>query len=64
MSGQATDLQLIEVGNSADSYLVHKISGSQADAGGVGNIMPPNGDPLSVEQITMISDWIDAGATP
>jgi len=45
-------------GMSNDSYLVHKIEGTQS----VGSRMPFRGEPLADEAIAAISQWIDQGA--
>jgi len=52
----------IEPGRSDRSYLVNKIEGTQAQAGGGGDQMPPGGPFLSAEEILRIRDWIDQGA--
>jgi hypothetical protein len=46
----------VEVGNSTGSYLVRLISGSDPDA-----VMPPEGEPLKPEQVSLIRAWIDQG---
>lgn len=48
----------IIVGDSAESLLVHVITGTAEDF----DIMPPKGDPLTPEQIGLIRAWIDQGA--
>jgi mono/diheme cytochrome c family protein len=45
-------------GKSADSVLVHAISGGTNGA----SKMPEEGDPLKAEQIALIRQWIDEGA--
>ena len=47
---------VVESGNSAKSYLVHVISGVDPSV-----TMPPEGDPLSAEQVGLIRAWIDQG---
>lgn len=49
----------VEPGNSADSYLVHKIEGTQI----AGSRMPLGGGPLPQPTIDAIRAWIDAGAS-
>jgi hypothetical protein len=63
-SGQAPLLKLVEPGNSMESYLVAKLEGNQAAAGGTGLQMPSGGDPLDAATIQTIKDWIDGGALP
>lgn len=56
MRGGATG-PVIEPGNSASSLLIRKLRGEE------GNRMPAGGrEPLSNEEIAMISQWIDRGA--
>ena len=55
-------LDRIEPGSSADSYLVHKIDGTQLSVGGSGTRMP-FGQPLLSEMIRdIIRVWVDEGA--
>lgn len=51
----------IEPGAPDDSYLVHKIQGTQADVGGSGVRMPVGGQ-LTQAEIETIRSWIAAGA--
>jgi hypothetical protein len=53
------DGEVIIVGKSEKSMLIHSVSGVDPD-----EIMPPEGkgDPLSKEQIGLIRAWIDQGA--
>ncbi len=44
-------------GKSAESPLIRRLIGAKPD-----EIMPPDGDPLSAEQIGMLRAWIDQGA--
>jgi mono/diheme cytochrome c family protein len=56
----AGPLLRVAPGDPEQSFLVHKIEGRR---GIPGNRMPPPPlDPLTPEQITMIRDWIEAGA--
>jgi hypothetical protein len=66
LSGQATDKQLIEVGNSANSYMIAKLRGTQVDAGGSGGPMPGGVNPVPLPEATivLIEQWIDGGALP
>jgi hypothetical protein len=51
----------IEPGDPDESYLVHKIQGTQADVGGGGGRMPLGGQ-LSAAEIETIRSWIATGA--
>ncbi len=53
-------LDRVVPGMSGDSYVVHKIEGTQA----VGSRMPFRGEPLPAEAIAAIRQWIDNGALP
>lgn len=56
-------LNYVEPGSSSESYLFHKIAGTQASVGGGGDAMPaPLG--LSAEAQMVVKDWIDGGALP
>lgn len=50
----------VETGVPDDSYLIHKLEGTQ----GVGNRMPNGQPPLSAETIAVIRQWIADGAAP
>ena len=50
----------VDPGDPDNSYLVQKVAGTAA----VGGQMPLGGPPLSTEQITLIRQWIAAGAAP
>ena len=64
-STQAPGLSLVEPGNSGESYLVNKLRGTQFAAGGLGANMPGGGAAaLPEDTITLIEEWIDAGAAP
>ncbi|OGW17324.1 MAG: hypothetical protein A3G93_15680 [Nitrospinae bacterium RIFCSPLOWO2_12_FULL_45_22] len=52
----------INPGNPDNSYLVHKIQGTQEQAGGFGARMPFGGPFLTNEQIQTIREWISQGA--
>ena len=45
-----------------ESYLVHKIAGTQGSVGGSGGRMPLGSAPLTAEEIATIRAWITAGA--
>ncbi|MEM6993073.1 MAG: hypothetical protein AAF721_21350 [Myxococcota bacterium] len=57
-SGQVPGTDYIEPGDSTDSYIIHKLEGTQA----VGLQMPWMGTPLPPATIAIIAEWIDAGA--
>ena len=59
-STQVTALKRIKPNDAANSYLIHKVEGTQAVYGQ----MPLGGAPLSVADINKIKDWINAGALP
>lgn len=52
----------VKPGAPDDSYLVIKLEGHQLDRGGRGAQMPFGGDPLDNDTLTMIRNWIAAGA--
>jgi len=56
-------LPLMEVAplDPTNSYLMLKLLGTQASAGGCCQAMPPEG-PLEPEELQVISDWIFSGA--
>lgn len=57
-SEQASALLRVDPGNPDDSYLIHKLEGTQA----VGDRMPQGGPFLDDATIQGIRDWIEAGA--
>ena len=53
----------VTAGNANQSYLFHKVQGTQGSAGGFGSRMPANGPPfLTAQQIADIQTWINTGA--
>ncbi len=50
--------KVIVPGRSAESRLIHLVSGLEADA-----VMPPKGERLTAEQTGVLRAWIDQGAT-
>lgn len=62
MSVQAT-LKIVEPGDADQSYLWHKLNGSQADVGGSGLSMP-FGTMLDGATLQTIETWINDGANP
>ena len=61
-SNQLPGMDRIEPGQPDQSYLVHKIQGTQGSVGGTGSRMPPGGTPLTQAQIDVIRAWVTAGA--
>ncbi len=59
---EAPNLARVCPGNPDESYLVHKVQGTQGTVGGSGARMPLGGQPLSQPQINTIRAWISAGA--
>lgn len=54
-------LDHVEPGDSAASFLYHKLDGTQMDVGDFGDVMPP-GAPLTAADLATIKMWIDEGA--
>ena len=54
--------QLVQPGNADKSYLVMKLDGTHAQAGGQGVRMAFGAKPVSQAQRHMLRDWINAGA--
>ena len=61
-SNDVPGMSRVEPGDSDNSYLFHKVEGTQLDVGGEGNQMPVGG--LNPAQIDTIKQWIDGGAQP
>lgn len=57
-------LDYIAPGAPEDSYLLHKVEGTQATVGGQGNHMPPpvSRRRLSADEVAILRAWITAGA--
>ena len=60
----AVGVNLVEPGDSANSYLLAKLRGTQVDLGGTGAQMPFGLDPLAEADLALIEQWIDEGAAP
>lgn len=58
----APQLNRVERGDVARSYLVHKLAGTYMDVGGTGRRMPLGQEPLTPLEMELIADWITAGA--
>ncbi len=56
-------LMYVVPGESANSYIFHKVNNTHIDAGGAGLRMPFGGM-LSEDEIATVKDWIDGGANP
>ncbi|MDH5643102.1 MAG: Ig-like domain-containing protein [Gemmatimonadota bacterium] len=52
----------VKANQSANSYVIHKLEGTQASVGGSGVQMPSGASPLAQETINVIKLWIDRGA--
>ena len=63
MPSEQADMNLIEPGDSLQSYLWHKLASTQGIAGGSGSSMPL-GTLLGGDEIDRVADWIDGGALP
>src|SRR5688572_7746106 len=62
-SEQVKGRKLVVPGNLNASYLWNKVSGTQAEVGGNGVIMPP-GVPLRPDELAIVERWIASGAAP
>ncbi|MHC4235925.1 MAG: hypothetical protein ACYSUQ_12480 [Planctomycetota bacterium] len=61
-SVELASMDRITPGEPDNSYLIHKIQGTQGSVGGVGGRMPLVGCCLSQAQIDTIRAWVEAGA--
>lgn len=55
-------LMRVKPGKPDESYIIHKLEGTQASVGGNGLQMPIEGGYLSKQEIDMIRSWIADGA--
>jgi hypothetical protein len=62
-SMQVPSMMRVAPGDTAHSYLWHKINGTQASVGGSGQIMPST-IPLNADEKAIFERWINAGAPP
>ncbi|MCB9677642.1 MAG: DUF1588 domain-containing protein [Alphaproteobacteria bacterium] len=46
----------------SDSYLWHKMQGTQASVGGIGSVMPPSPLTVTPGEMAAVEDWLLAGA--
>jgi hypothetical protein len=60
-SGELPSMDRVEPGNSAQSYLMHKLDGTQTTVGGFGSQMPIGGS-LPTATLEGIRAWINSGA--
>ena len=63
-STQLPAMPRVTPNNVAQSYLVHKLNGTQAGAGGSGGQMPPGGAAVNAPSMTNLQTWINTGALP
>lgn len=61
-SGDVPGMNRVEPGDPENSYMFHKVSGTQGDVGGAGGQMPLGGPALSDADIMAIEEWILDGA--
>ena len=61
-SFQLPSMNRIEPDDPDNSYLIHKIEGTQAAVGGTGDQMPRGSCCLSPQEIETIRGWVEAGA--
>ncbi len=61
-STEATSLKRVAPGSPDKSYLINKLLGTQTQAGGSGAQMPFGAQPLPQATISLIQQWITAGA--
>jgi hypothetical protein len=60
---QLASMLLVKPGSLNESYLWHKVNGTQIEVGGTGQIMPST-IPLDAGQLGVIERWIASGAAP
>jgi len=63
MSKTVPGIVQVKPGSTAESYLWHKVKGTQANVGGLG-LQMPQGGMLSDDDLAKIEAWITAGAKP
>lgn len=63
LATELVTMNRVTPGNPAQSYLIHKINGTQAAAGGSGVRMPPGGA-LSASELQILLKWVQDGAPP
>lgn len=60
---QLPSMMLVKPGVLNESYVWHKVNGTQLQVGGMGMIMPST-VPLHADELKVFERWIAAGATP
>lgn len=63
-SNDVPTMARVEPGDPEASYLYLKINDRQGEVGGFGDRMPPTGFALPDDDIALIREWIEDGATP
>ena len=61
-STEAPSLKRVAPGSPDKSYIINKLLGTQTQAGGSGAQMPFGAQPLAQSTISLIQQWITAGA--
>ncbi len=61
-SQPSTSMQRVRTGDANQSYVMHKLDGTHASAGGSGSQMPLSGCCLDADTRDAIRDWINEGA--
>ena len=61
-STEAPSMKRVAPGSPDKSYIINKLLGTQTQAGGSGAQMPFGAQPLSQATISLIQQWITAGA--
>ena len=62
VAGGLPTMARVEPGDSANSYLIHKLEGTQLTVGGDGDQMPLYGPYLDAATLDIVRTWIDEGA--
>jgi hypothetical protein len=63
-STELPSMKRIKPNDVPQSYLMHKVKGTQGSVGGSGSQMPLGGSPLSGGQIGDLESWVNTGALP
>ena len=64
LAEEARTLYRVLPGDADNSYLIHKLRGTQGEVGGSGERMPLGGAPLSEAEIALVAAWIDGLTIP